>query len=126
MNLNERVAIEVMGWKFTPKMPEDCYATDEECKNHWWFNDGWGWGCGRCCFNFNPTTDGNDMLRVIERMRDDGYHIRITNLDRPTCTFYREPIPYMDEREGLCVAIKDSDTLPEAVCLAALEAVKDD
>ncbi len=118
MNLNERVAIEVMGWKISPKMPEDCYATDEECKNHWWFNDGWGWGCARCQFDFSPTTDGNDMLRVIEKKAEDGWYFILELTNRG----YRARFCMAGQNTGEGM----SDVCGEAVCLAALEAVKDD
>jgi len=107
--LSEQVAIEVMGWE------EQRYY----CEDSAWYDP----VSGKQRL-FHPATDGNDMLKVIEAMNKRGL------------TFEGEWCPAGDgDPDEYMVCFYNynvnpirkfgyAPTLPEAVCLAALAAVK--
>lgn len=97
--LDALVAMEVMGWT--------------QVNPRWWVRlDG-------ASVPHPPTysTTGDGMLAVLERMRELGWRSLVTTYgERIEAMFY--------PGEGWPIYAASADTLPHAVCLAALEAVR--
>lgn len=113
-DINERIAVEVMGWKLCKHpMKMDGYLVDKvvECEDE------------HLCIvrrdDYQFLTDWNAMRLVIEKMRESGYQIHI--IDEGSA-WYVHVHGITVEAEGDAT----HESLPTAVCLAALEAVKGD
>lgn len=103
--LDALVAVEVMGWS--------SWRIDE-MEEHWGRRGpGSSYESGYEPPRYSTTGDG--MLAVLERMRELGWAVEIQAEDKHWWVDFYRPI---EEKIG------HATTLPHAVCLAALEAVR--
>lgn len=106
-----RLAEDVMGWtlKVVPEWKHsgnDKYWQDKSGRIH-----SWGW---------NPLRDANDMLMVIEAMREKDFGCLFKS--HPKYEYYA----WFHKSKGFMLVTTDwikADTAQRAVCLAALKAI---
>lgn len=67
---------------------------------------------------WEPSSDISDAVEVVEKMREQGWSF--------ACTLYEGKLPYASfcKRTAASSRNAEASTLPEAICRAALEAVK--
>jgi hypothetical protein len=120
--LDAEVAEKVMGWVKGPEKHQ--YDDLYDC--HWLYPNGdptgWYWGCSNSCFK--PSTSISDAWRVVEEM---GKRQLDVSIDKSWCTGYLVQFtnePFGGPKELRVYGQGRADTAPEAICRAALEAVK--
>lgn len=131
-DIDREVAEKVMGW------PKAEYITDEmrrkdmpiygwrnchlkhelesECEHQWY--------CGKETYYPAPryASDPAAMMQVIEKMRDNGWTVSMTVYPAGS-KFLVIVTAQHPSKSSLDLICKDADTLPRAVCLAALKAL---
>lgn len=109
--IDAAIAERVMGWKTGMRYGTEC-----------WFKDGewYAW-------SFMPTYDADDMMMVVEKMAELGWGALMINRN----PHLRESYLWGVKFETVSGSIADykrgetyADTLPRAVCEAALKAVE--
>lgn len=117
--LNERVAVEVMGWEFVTGKKVDKIRTWNEFEvyeDHWALNGKYVFGKTLPQWD----SDWNAMRLVVEKMRDRGF---ILSVQENKHGQYRV---FFDKSDDVSFTGGCHESLPTAACLAALEAVKGD
>ena len=111
--LNARVAVEVMGWKL-------CASDSNAPPPYWYRHEDVEFVCNQD--KFQPFTSWADAGLVIEEMRRRGYLVRIEDWEEFWEAEFAGP---KDSKTfmGKSGFAEASEPL-EAICLAALEAVK--
>jgi hypothetical protein len=111
--LNAAVAERVMGWRRKPNgmmhgRAQEVFVDDRD-NTH-------SITCG-CAEDFNPSCTIEAAMQVAERMREQGWSF--------ACTLYAGQFPYASFCKGTVVTSRnaEADSLPEAICRAALLAV---
>ena len=112
--LTDYIAINVMGWERRVKLLGHKYPCVPQ-----WIKDG---TFARTCEDFAPPTSGNDMLIVIEAMRQKGWnvaqhHFRPSHVDK-----MKHDAHFLHER--IHVYAKGA-TAQRAVAVAACKAIKE-
>jgi hypothetical protein len=105
--INERVAMEIMG--------------EARICNHKKYTDETGAFCAQGCENFIVpyySTDMSTAMQVIEKMREARWSF--------ACTLYEGRLPYASFCKLTAASSRnaESESLPRAICLAALAVVE--
>lgn len=68
---------------------------------------------------FRPSTDIAAAMEIVEKLRGDGWSF--------ACTLYEGKLPYASFCKGTAASSRhaEAESLTEAICLAALECVKE-
>ena len=111
-DLDERIAIEIMGWKVEQKTVGDVTA------KQWLTNKSGGW---IKLEDWNPTTDANDVFgkdMLLDKMEEFGLFLRLTKYIGSTTRagFYRHNIVLAAESTSLYRL--------DAICTASLKALE--
>lgn len=105
-DLDREIALRVMGWTDGHSNGIHCFHTDDGRKYAW-----------------NPSTDMNDAMLVVERMRELGF-VRFEGGWAYLHKCYVFTFEKVGER-GDFISAKEADESPaRAICLAALKAME--
>jgi len=109
--LDELVATKIMGWK-------KCKVNQGSCGFE---VDGWASPDGKT-YTHLPAYYSHDIKaawEVVQKMYDDDYHVSIQNCHPPNwCVFFYGNKDENDNGWG-----EDIETIEEAICIAALDAI---
>lgn len=104
-DLDAAVAERVMGWQRQPDY------------NYWMsFPAGEGFKLHALIATWKPSEDIRAAMQVVVQMRSLGWSF--------ACTFYQGKLPYASFCKGTAASSRNAEanSLPEAICLAAIEA----
>ena len=115
--LDALVAEKVMGWTLVTDIVKNC-------SGQWFDSNGGG---TRSEHGWHPDTSISDAWLVVEEMRKRGFGVNIVspNVDTTSQPRPTDWIVWVEREDGVSsVASWRCDSAPEALCRAALEAVK--
>ena len=104
--LNKAMAERVMGYQKVTVV--------ELTRDYWSDNEG---GLQSACEDWNPVTNANDALRVVEAMEKKGWYLQML-----VDSFYRFVCFYKDGSGDKRAGLKGVFEIPRAICEASAKA----
>jgi hypothetical protein len=127
MTIDRLIAAKVMGYEYQQDAPEGFYCLSVGNNQGWWRKDRSNpkdWVCEQCSWDFHPSTNIAQAFEVVDKMDDLGFEFFFNNKcgdekqSELDCywqaSFVTTTVCYQ----------KEADNPANAICLAALEAVK--